>query len=145
MRHICLSSLNMLRSGWAGANFMVKVWPKFAKVLLENGVATRHATSFPLGNRYEVDVAAVVLHKICPVLRNTPPARSGQIWAGTAFSCHIYQIDVMYRTPKAPNMLSRSLWRDTSCYSVMFALIVHLISCIFPPCLLFWWSNIEGN
>ncbi len=56
-----------------------KVWAKFPKTLLENGDATRHATSFSLGNRYEVDVAAVVLHETCPVLRNIPPARSGQI------------------------------------------------------------------
>ncbi len=57
----------------------MKVWPKFPKVFLENGDATGYATSFSLGNRYEVDVVAFVLDETCPVLRNIPPARSGQI------------------------------------------------------------------
>ncbi len=57
----------------------VKVWAKFPKVFLENGDATRHATSFSLGKRYEINVAAFVLDETCPVLRNIPPARSGKI------------------------------------------------------------------
>ncbi len=57
----------------------MKAWPKFSEVLLENGNAARHATSFSLGNRYEVDVVAFVLDETIPVLRNTPPARSGHI------------------------------------------------------------------
>jgi hypothetical protein len=60
-------------------NTFVKVWAKFPKTLLENGDATRHATSFSLGNRYEINVAAFVLDATCPVLRNIPLARSGQI------------------------------------------------------------------
>ena len=86
----------MLRSGWAGANSMVKVWPKFPKVLLEDGVATRLATSFPLGNRYEVDVAAVVLDETCSFIRCNPPAMLGQICA--VLPSHIDLNELMYST-----------------------------------------------
>ncbi len=54
-----------------------KVWAKFPKTLLENGDATRHATSFSLGNRYEINVAAFVLDETCPVLRNIPFGQIG--------------------------------------------------------------------
>ena len=88
---------------------LVKEWSKFLESVLDNDDAPRHVTSFSFYNRYEVNVAASVFDETCPVLRNTPPARSGQIRAGTAFSYHMDQTDVIYRALKAPNMLSRSI------------------------------------
>ena len=88
---------------------LVKVWPKFPKVFLENGDATRHAYSFSFINRYEVYVAASVLDETCPVLGNIPSARSGQIWAGTASTLHIERTDIMHRSHKPPNMTTWSI------------------------------------
>ena len=124
---------------------LAKVWPKFPKALLENGDATSYATSFSLCNRYEVYIVAFVLDETCPLLRNTPPAGSGQIWAGTAFTHHIERTDVMYRPQKAPSMITWSLWRDISGYMVKFTLTIDLISSIFSSCLLFWWSKVQPD
>ena len=124
---------------------LVKIWPKFPKALLENGDAPRYATSFSLSNRYEVHAAASVFDETCPVLRNTPRARSGQIWAGTAFTSHIEPTDIMYRAQKQLNLILWFLSRDIRRCRIMFRLSIDLISSIFSSCLLFCWSKVEPD